>query len=112
MADYDRITHLTAILENLSGTIAEGTDYDELRLLSGIVTAAGGTPTPVAGTYARITLLNDWATAVGAAAAATDDYAEVERLRVIADDYTAEDAGGTDYEPIRLLSAIATATTP
>jgi hypothetical protein len=112
MADYPRITHLTTILTNLDGEIAAGSDYPELRLLSGIVTAAGGTPTAVAGTYTRISLLNDWATAVGAAAPATVDYSEVERLRVIADDYSAEDAGGTDYEPIRLLAAIAEATTP
>lgn len=112
MADYERVTLLQEICDNLSGTIGAGTDYAELRLLRGIVTAAGGTPTPVVGTYERITLLNDWIDAVGASAPATDDYAEVEALRVIAADYSATDAGGTDYESIRWLRAISVATAP
>lgn len=110
MADYDKIALLQGICDNLTGTIGAGTDYAELRLLRGIVTAAGGTPTPVAGTYERVTLLNDWITAIGASAPATTDYAEVERYRVIAADYSATDAGGSDYEVIRLLTAIEAAT--
>ena len=110
MADYDKIALLQSICTAIGGTIGAGTDYAEIRLLRGIVTAAGGTPTPVAGTYERISLLNDWRTAIGASAPATADYAEVERYRVIAADYAATDAGGSNYEVIRLLTAIDVAT--
>lgn len=110
MADYDKIALLQAICTNLTGTIGAGTDYPEIRLLRGIVTAAGGTPTPVAGTHERVTLLNDWATAIAAGAPATADYDEVERYRVIAADYGAVDGGGSNHEIIRLLTAIEVAT--
>ena len=106
------IALLQTIATNLEAEVEAGSDYHELRLLRAIVTAEGGTPTPVAGTYERITLLNDWATAKSADEPETDDYSEVERLRVIAAAYTAEDAGGTNYEVVRLLTAIGVATEP
>lgn len=111
MAEYEKVALLRAICANLTGTPGAGTAYDEIKILRGIVTAAGGTPsTPAAGAYERITLLDDWVTAVGASAPATVSYPEVERYRVIAADYGATDAGGTNYEVIRLLTAIEAAT--
>ena len=114
MADYARIALLQSIADNLEAEVdEEDTDYAELRILRAIVTAEGGTPTPVAGTFERISLLNDWATAVEAETAATDDYPDVEALRVIGDAYSATvDEESTDYEQIRILTAIATATEP
>lgn len=106
------IALLQTIATNLDAEVEAGSDYDELRLLRAIVTAESGTPMTVTGTYERITLLNDWATAKSAEAPATADYPEVERYRVIAAAYTAEDAGGTNYEVVRLLTAIGVATEP
>ena len=103
---------LQTIATNLDAEVEAGSDYDELRILRAIVTAESGTPTPVAGTYERITLLNDWATAKSADPPGEDDYAEIEQLRAIAAAYTAEDAGGSNYEVVRLLTAIGVATEP
>lgn len=110
MADYERSTLLTTICTNLSGTVLAGTAYQDVRALRGIVTAAGGTPTPVAGTYEQISLLDDWITAIGASAPATADYSWIERLRVIATKYAATVLAGSDREDIRTLRAIAAAT--
>lgn len=113
MAAYERVSVLQSICDNVGGTVdEESTDYEDVRILRAIVTAEGGTPTPVAGTYERISLMNDWITAIGASAPATTDYAAIERLRVIATDYSATTAPGSDYEEIRILRGIETATTP
>jgi len=110
MADYERITLLQDICTNLGGSVEEGSDLLEIRILRGIVAAEEGEAGT--GDYERIELLRAWHAASGESEVGTDDLEEIELLRAIGENYSAEVAEGSDYEAVRILRAIDVATEP